>query len=41
MDFGTSRLYLLGEYQGDFDGIGGEVKWKPNEKLIKKGWVEE
>jgi integrase len=41
MDFGTSRLYLLGEYQDDFEGIGSEVKWKPNDRLIQQGWIDE
>lgn len=42
MDFRTSRLYLLGEYEDDFDGIGSDAgDWKPNERLIKEGWIEE
>ena len=42
MDFRTSRLYLLGEYEDDFDEIGSDAgDWKPNERLIKKGWAEQ
>jgi len=42
MDFKTSRMYLLGRYEKDFDGIGSGKKgdWKPNKKLKDAGWID-
>ena len=40
MNFRTSGLYLLGEYEDDSDGMGSEGGWEPNERLIKEGWIE-
>ena len=40
MDFRTSRLYLLGEYEDHFEGYG-HPEWKPSKELIELGWIEE
>lgn len=39
MDFRTSRLYLLGEYEDHFEGYG-HPEWKPSKELIELGWIE-
>ena len=39
MDFRTSRLYLLGEYEDHFENYGHR-EWKPSKDLIELGWKE-
>ena len=39
MDFRTSRLYLLGEYEKYFEDYG-HPEWKPSKELIELGWKE-
>ena len=42
MDFKTSRMYLLGRYEKDFEGLGStDIGWKPSKKLKDAGWLDE